>query len=255
MRTPPHPPLPPFPAPREGILTELVVATGGHVFPAQAPPSQDTSPANTDAKAAANSQPPSARGGNTAEGPVAAAATATAAAVAGGTGALAPAEAGAGSAAGGAVMVTGTGTPESVVVGRLSFCSHPELHGTLCTSCGRNVVPPAGKEEGATGGAGGGGRRGRTGGAGGGGRRGRGGSGVDGGEGRGAGGKPSWDSAEGLGEGEVAMMSKVTMRGGGTLTVSSTGALSLPCSFLMLLLLSVSFLDAVTPVVVFFFVR
>lgn len=49
-----------------------------------------------------------------------------------------------------------------VLVGRLSFCGHPELHGTLCTSCGRNVLPAQengrGEEEaGGGGGAGAGG--------------------------------------------------------------------------------------------------
>lgn len=48
-----------------------------------------------------------------------------------------------------------------VPVGRISFCGHPELHGTLCTSCGRNVLPPAASgsngrdENGGAGGAGG----------------------------------------------------------------------------------------------------
>ena len=100
-----------------------------------------------------------------------------------------------------AAAVNEGGTAKGVVIGRLSFCSHPELHGTLCTSCGRSVVPAGAKEE-----AGGGGR----------------GKGGEGGAGRGGGGEPVWGSAEDPEE-EEGPMSKVTMKGGGTLTVSSTG--------------------------------
>lgn len=86
-----------------------------------------------------------------------------------------------------------------MVIGRISFCGHPELHGTLCTSCGRNVhttataAPHADR-----------GKNGRLGGGG--------------------------DESSGRGEGQneeggyaMSTMSKVTMKGGGTLTVSSTG--------------------------------
>ncbi|CAN0074992.1 unnamed protein product, partial [Ectocarpus sp. 8 AP-2014] len=50
---------------------------------------------------------------------------------------------------------------EGVVVGRISFCAHQELHGTLCTSCGRVVLPQSengrGRGQGGAGGGGGGG--------------------------------------------------------------------------------------------------
>lgn len=56
---------------------------------------------------------------------------------------------------------TDAGAAAAAIVGRISFCGHPELHGTLCTSCGRSVVPPAAnggrREDSAGGGANGGG--------------------------------------------------------------------------------------------------
>lgn len=46
---------------------------------------------------------------------------------------------------------------EGVVVGRISFCAHQELHGTLCTSCGRVVVSQSENGRGKGDAAGGGG--------------------------------------------------------------------------------------------------
>lgn len=91
-----------------------------------------------------------------------------------------------------------------IVIGRLSFCGHPELHGTLCTSCGRSVLNAQSAEEP-------GARSGGCGGAG----------------GRAAVGGRSGGFVDGLGERKhmerEGGMSKVTMKGGGTLTLSSTG--------------------------------
>lgn len=79
---------------------------------------------------------------------------------------------------------------KAVVIGRLSFCGHPELHGTLCTSCGRNVVVGTDTDEYAKDGGG------------------RGGGEIDD------------DGSNAARRGGTA---KVTMKGGGTLTLSSTG--------------------------------
>lgn len=87
-----------------------------------------------------------------------------------------------------------TAAATTVVVGRLSFCGHPELHGTLCTSCGRNVLP--GEAEGSDEKSGERGNR--------------------------ASGGFSAGSRERNSE-DGGAMSKVTMKGGGTLTLSSTG--------------------------------
>lgn len=98
------------------------------------------------------------------------------------------------------VNITGDGSvssPGSVTVGKLSYCSHPELHGTLCTSCGRQITAlsdPPGAVDGFP-------------------------SGVNGVPGVGGG---QGGSGDGM-EGRTKSMSKVTMKGGGTLTVSSTG--------------------------------
>ncbi|CAN0068154.1 unnamed protein product [Ectocarpus sp. 6 AP-2014] len=91
-------------APREGILTELLVPTGGQVSPGQGCPDQDAPAADS-----ASSKTP--------------AAAAVAAAIRTDDGAEPQA------------------SGEGVVVGRISFCAHQELHGTLCTSCGRVVLP------------------------------------------------------------------------------------------------------------------
>lgn len=94
-------------APREGILTELLVPTGGEVSPLS--PARGTA---TSTSATAKSP--------------------------------------------------GKDKDAAVPVGRISFCGHPELHGTLCTSCGREVLPPGGNGSGnqddGGGGGGGGGR-------------------------------------------------------------------------------------------------
>lgn len=81
-----------------------------------------------------------------------------------------------------------------VIVGRLSFCGHPELHGTLCTSCGRNVAPLA---AGAS-------------------------NSKSAERGHRASGGFNAGSRERNSE-HGGAMSKVTMKGGGTLTLSSTG--------------------------------
>lgn len=98
----------------------------------------------------------------------------------------------------------------AVVVGRISFCGHPELHGTLCTSCGRNVVPPGAK-------ANGGRRKGDAAAAGGGGGNGAG--------GRGAGGREEGD-AEGDHDHDhdhVGDTHQVLMKGGKVMSVTAEG--------------------------------
>ncbi|CAM9740263.1 unnamed protein product, partial [Ectocarpus sp. 13 AM-2016] len=121
-------------APREGILTELLVPTGGQVSPGQSFPNQDAPAADN-----ALSKIPAA----------AAAAAAVAAAAAAATTI--------GTDAGAEPQASG----EGVVVGRISFCAHQELHGTLCTSCGRVVLPQSengrGRRQGGASGSGGGG--------------------------------------------------------------------------------------------------
>lgn len=90
----------------------------------------------------------------------------------------------------------------SVVIGRLSFCTHPELHGTLCTTCGRNVVGPSVKSH-----------------------DGKHGARESGRSWHGPGGASNGAGEGGMEQrlGEISSMSKVTMKGGGTLTLSSTG--------------------------------
>lgn len=82
----------------------------------------------------------------------------------------------------------------SVIIGRLSYCGHPELHGTLCTSCGRKIVtiPEITDKNGSQSGS----------------------------STSGSGARGGTDAESGYRE---RAMSKVTMKGGGTLTLSSTG--------------------------------
>ncbi|CAM9892722.1 unnamed protein product, partial [Ectocarpus sp. 12 AP-2014] len=150
-------------APREGILTELLVPTGGQVSAGEGCPDQDAPAADN-----ASSKTPT----------TAAAAAAAAAAIRTDTGAEPQA------------------SGEGVVVGRISFCAHQELHGTLCTSCGRVVLPQSENGRG----------------------RGQGGAGCGGGGGDGSGGGSGERQEEGGGD-----THQVLMKGGKMMSVTAEG--------------------------------
>ncbi len=98
----------------------------------------------------------------------------------------------------------------AVAVGRISFCGHPELHGTLCTSCGRNVLPTGAK---ANGGKAKGGRK--KGGA----------AGIGGAAGgRGAGGREEGDGDHDHDDDHVGDTHQVLMKGGKMMSVTAEGA-------------------------------
>ena len=181
------------PAPREGILSEILIPSGGDVCPPleQRPTKAENAATAKDA-APEDAAPAKVLEEGERSKP------------------LHPDKGLQGSVQAGVAVHAGVSSScqEAVVVGRLSFCGHPELHGNLCTSCGRRVIAP---EEIATGVGEVSAVNGSH-------------SGAIGISKRGIGGA----CGEGVHGGErdrVApmTMAKVTMKGGGTLTVSSTG--------------------------------